>query len=364
MKKSVISLALAGALFAAAVPALAGCSAQVGYTLITGEDGQKYYEVAASGFTGSLEGELQIPEYYGEGESRFPVKAIADHGFANTSYTKITLPATITQIGNAAFSYNTYLKEVEFSNCGIDAIPWGAFGNCPSLKTVDIPAGVTMIDGMAFYDCASLESVSLPASLQNINIRAFYGCSALSAVAFPAGLLKIGPFAFMNCYALSRAILPDSLRDEEVQVKDEEGNPVTDKSGNPVTELEPALGQGVFYNCTSLKLAVLGSGITVVQEGLFGGCTSLESVYLPASLKQIKGVYSSGDMLIAHPFYATALKEVHFGGTEQQWQQVTVDNISYESGGYVSDNAALINAQKYFESVYGGSADLAVCKIK
>lgn len=339
MKKSIIATFAAAAIAAACIPAFAGCSAQVGYILKTDENGQSYYSVAAEGFTSFMKGEVVIPETYGG----YPVKEIEDQAFSGTTITKVTIPASIEKIGTAAFAYNNNLAEVVFAeDSALEEISWGTFAYCINLKTFTMPSSVKTVDGMAFYGCNSLEKINLSADLQRINREAFRNCKSLVSISFPEGLISIGESAFYNCTSLESVILPDGMHDTENHVLDEDGNQLEDEEGSPVTKITPAVGPIAFFGCSSLKLAVLGEGVTTVSEGLFAGCVGLETLYLPSTLKEVKGVYSTGSTVYAHAFFgATNLKEVYFAGTEEEWTEVKIDDSVYEE---VSDNSALINA--------------------
>lgn len=348
MKKSVMAVLLASAVCALCVPFTSGCSAELGYTLKTDEDGNKYYSINASGFTSSLEGELVIPESYGEGSEKYPVREIAAEGFAGTSIRKVVIPSTITQIGTAAFAYNPLLLEVEFAeDIRLEQISWGAFGYCDSLKQITIPESVTTIDGWAFYGCERLEKIDLPSGLKHINTRAFQNCYALDGLALPEGLESIGSYSFSYCAAIQSVILPDSLIDCKVEE--------TDGEGNVTTRTVCAVGEGAFHSCTALKLAVVGEGISTLQAGVFGYCTALEELYLPAGLEKICGALygDDGNPVCGHALHsAQSLAKVYFGGTEEEWSAVEIENEPLTAQGVTLDNSQVLKAQKIFNTKY------------
>ena len=61
-------------------------------------------------------------------------------------------------------------------------IPFMAFFECSSLKTISIPEGVTTIEENAFEGCSSLVTVVLPASLESVEDSGFAYCSSLKTV--------------------------------------------------------------------------------------------------------------------------------------------------------------------------------------
>lgn len=351
MKKSAIAILAAAAVAAMCVSVFSGCSAQVGYILKTDENGEFYYSVAAEGFTSFMKGEVVIPETYGEGDRKFPVKEIEDQAFSATSITKITIPATIEKIGTAAFSYNNKLKEVVFAEgSALEEISWGSFAYCLNLKTFTVPSSVKTVDGMAFYGCDYLEDINFPAGLERINVGAFAECTRLASVNLPEGLISVGESAFYRCTSLESIVLPDGMHDTEEPLLDENGNQLEDGEGDPATKIIPALGAIAFFGCDSLKLAVLGEGITVIPEGFFGSCTALETLYLPSTLTEIKGLYTSGSIAYGHAFFNTVkLNDVYFAGTEEEWEAIKIDDTVYND---VSDNNAVINATVKFNTSF------------
>ena len=92
-----------------------------------------------------------------------PVTKIQGHhgtgAFAQKSISTITLPDTITEIGQNTFYGCRNLVEVKLgSNSSLTTIGNNAFSACSSLKNITIPKEVTNIGDAAFNNCASLES--------------------------------------------------------------------------------------------------------------------------------------------------------------------------------------------------------------
>ena len=59
-----------------------------------------------------------------------------------------------------------------------------AFNGCDSLKSIELPNGVTYIGDYAFYSCWNLTSINIPDSVTFIGDRAFVYCSNLAYVTF------------------------------------------------------------------------------------------------------------------------------------------------------------------------------------
>ncbi|MBR4424673.1 MAG: leucine-rich repeat protein, partial [Oscillospiraceae bacterium] len=76
---------------------------------------------------------------------------------------------------------------------------------------VTIPSSVTSIGNAAFRDCSSLTSVTIPDSVTSIGDWAFYGCTSLTSVTIPSSVTSIGDFAFSNCSSLTSMTIPDSV---------------------------------------------------------------------------------------------------------------------------------------------------------
>ena len=67
------------------------------------------------------------------------------------------------------------------------------------LTSYVIPASVTRIGEFAFSRCESLTEVVIPNSVTNIGKRAFANCCSLTEVVIPNSVTSIGGFAFHKC---------------------------------------------------------------------------------------------------------------------------------------------------------------------
>ena len=171
-----------------------------------------------------------------------------------SSLTSITIPNSVTSIGNNAFSGCSNLTKVEITDlehwCNIQfenleanplyytkklyvngeeitnlTIPESiteiknfAFSGLNHLKSVKIPNTVTYIGDYAFWECKDMTSVEIPNSVTLIGSSAFYGCNELTSIVLGENIDTIGPEAFWGCNKIkqifSLPLFPPSLQDK------------------------------------------------------------------------------------------------------------------------------------------------------
>ncbi len=81
---------------------------------------------------------------------------------------------------------------------GITVIPSYAFRRV-NITGVTIPNSVTSIGNVAFYSCDSLTSITIPEGVTSIGYEAFYSCDSLTFITIPDSVTSIENYAFRYC---------------------------------------------------------------------------------------------------------------------------------------------------------------------
>ena len=138
------------------------------------------------------------------------------------------------------------------------SIGTGAFSGSTTLKSVNIPEGISTISSMAFAGCPNLTDVQIGSTVSYIGSRAFAGCNGLSNVIFNGSPATIEPDAFQGSSWL------EGISAEFVVLGD----------------------MLLKYNGNSEKV-VIPDGIRSISPNAFAYNTSIKSVILPQSLEEI-----------------------------------------------------------------------------
>lgn len=126
------------------------------------------------------------------------VKKIGSMAIRGTKITSITLPSTLTTLGDGVLENNTGLTSVVIPS-GVTSIPNECLMGCTNLRSVVIPSGVTSVGGYAFSNCSGLTSVSNLDNVESIGDSAFYQCKGLTAMTIGNSVTSIGSAAFNYC---------------------------------------------------------------------------------------------------------------------------------------------------------------------
>lgn len=126
---------------------------------------------------------------------------IADWAFAESSLETLTVPDTVTEIGDGIADTCQNLQSAVIGN-GVSSLEYRTFNACSKLTKVTVGRNVTVLDMRVFKDCTSLTSVVLPEGLKKISVYTFYGCTSLTFLNIPSTVDVIEDGAFEGCTKL------------------------------------------------------------------------------------------------------------------------------------------------------------------
>lgn len=125
-------------------------------------------------------GTVEIPATLGG----YPVTGIQMQAFIEcTSLKSVSMPESMTWIGDSAFAGCTGLEQVEISP-NLTTIGPNSFYSCNGLTSVVVPDKVTSIGSLAFFGCLNLESITIPASVTTLDSTFVFGCTNLKKIEF------------------------------------------------------------------------------------------------------------------------------------------------------------------------------------
>ena len=127
-----------------------------------------------------------------------------------TGLTSIDLPSGLTTISSQLFKSCTNLKRVNSDvdgevniPSGVTSIEPGAFGTCVSIKSISIPDTVTSIGDSAFAYCGLIDIV-VPDGVTVISFGFINSSSSLTGITFGNSVTSVKGNAFNGCTSLRR----------------------------------------------------------------------------------------------------------------------------------------------------------------
>lgn len=208
-------------------------------------------------------GAITIPSSVVYNGASYTVTSLRSEVFYNQNITSISIPNTVTKIGNWAFNW------------------------CRSLSSIELPNSVTTV-GQGAFSYSNISSVNLGKGLQTIGIDAFYGCSNLTSLTIPASVTSIGDGAFSGCYNLSSVFITDLAAWCRIQFANGASNPLSYAqnlylNGELVKDLVipnsvTCISNYAFYRCADLTSIIIPESVTGIGDDAFYGCTSLGSI--------------------------------------------------------------------------------------
>ena len=231
----------------------------------------------------------------------------------NKKIVSVTIPGSVKDIGNNAFSGCPNLERIIFTGADKTSnnliIRISAFEDCPNLTTCEIPARAYQVVGNIFKGCTSLTEVKVNAANPYyftqegvlfgpalVNYQPQYE-DTYTLQSYPAGregaytipstvhgkeIDQIWTSGFEGASGLTDISIPASIG--RLGTAAFEGTGLTHVTiPDTVQQVDPA----VFQNCTKLVSVKLPAGLAEIDQYMFANCISLQYVDMPDSITKI-----------------------------------------------------------------------------
>ncbi|HUD81976.1 MAG TPA: leucine-rich repeat domain-containing protein [Candidatus Saccharimonadales bacterium] len=227
--------------------------------------------------------------------------------YGSEDVTSVTIPSSVTNIGEDAFLYSTNITAINVAannpayvsvagvlfneaQTQLVAFPEGnpatsyaipdsvisiaanAFSLCANLTTVTIPNGVTSIPNDGFQGCPRLDNVVIPDSVTSIGDNAFAGCG-LTNLTIANSVTNIGDLAFDGCGSLTNIALGDGLAGIQGSTFQYSG-----LTSITIPDSVTSIGNYAFWYSGNLSDVTIGTGITSIGIQVFSYCPSLTAI--------------------------------------------------------------------------------------
>ena len=238
------------------------------------------------------------------------IRVIGKFAFANSEITDITIPSSVTEICESAFSRCGNLRAVTVPS-SVEKMGKNAFAECGNLTSFTAPylgkspsstgggykhlfgkgyvTDITITDGEVIKKGMFgggekiITSVRLSSGVKELKGGLFKGFTQITAFTVPSAVEKTGDELFSGCTSLKTVVLPDSLT---------------------------AIGKRTFYGCDSLNAVEIPKGVKVIGKEAFRLCTSLKSVNIPSNVERIESDAFRGCASVTVVNFETGLKYI------------------------------------------------------
>ena len=255
-------------------------------------------------------GSIVIPNMITVNGIRCNVTSIGNDAFFYSNLISITIPVSITSIGNNAFMGCSSLASIIIPS-NVTSIGYYAFASCSGLTSIRvdpnnqkydsrgqcnaiietntntliagcklsvIPQSVITIGQAAFYGCGSMTSINIPNSVTRIGDYAFAGCSDLESLVIPRSVTFISEGSFSGCSGLASITVEsnnpkyDSREGCNAIIETSSNNLIAGCRQTIIPRDVVSIGKEAFQGCRDLTSITLPNSVTSIGNSAFFGC--------------------------------------------------------------------------------------------
>ena len=227
------------------------------------------------------------------------VTSIGEGAFlACSSLISVTIPESVTSIGEGAtFQQCTALKNVYWNaiDCTIeqdaDGTYYPPFYNLENIEEFVFGVDVTTIPAFLCDGLTGLKSLTIPESVTSIGKYAFKACSKLTSITIPNSVINIERGAFRDCSSLTTITIPESVKSLGEGATFQQCTALKNVYWNAIDCTIEQDADGYYYppflNLENIEEFVFGADVTTIPASLCQGLTGLKSLTIPESVTSI-----------------------------------------------------------------------------
>ena len=214
-------------------------------------------------------GAISVPETITYEGDEYTVTGIESMAFYQCLFTSVTLPSTISYMGDYAFSTSDYLESVVIPDeCCFEYFGLNVFTTTPFEAEIYSKDETIFGENVLYSYIGNADEYVIPEDI-NILVNNCFFMSGVKSVVLNDNITYIPPYAFASCRNLTSISIPDSV---------------------------DSIYDGAFKDCSSLETVTLGESVAYIGFDCFAN-TKIKSIHLGQAVYDISGAFRNCNTL-------------------------------------------------------------------